>query len=566
MGIWYLPGPAEQNVELTLWQIPSTGVGILITLAVEAVFRYFAPKPSVVHAIVDRLQSIDDMLDCYCRDQPVSAAAVASITQYAVTGTTLVRAWASQDSSNGRDGKRELVLAMLAGRSIDISAALVSSSQGSLAIRQRAELLRSRIIRLQNGLRTSSAMSEQKPDRGNRSASLFSELELTVGLMEAVAAGVLPRAIEVAVLKPSPPPVQFIVKDGFSNPDYIKFALAGTAASMLCYMIYVSLNWPGISTAVTTCALTALTDTGSSRRKQLLRITGASIGGFIFGVGSQVFILPYIDSIVGLIILFACVTTISAYVATSSPRLSYAGLQMALAFYLINFMDFTIPLDLTIGRDRAVGILLGVGAMWLVFERLYPRPAALQMIRQFAKAVRLVASLQPANATSTEFARIYALRDQFGSLLASVKAEAEATTFEQGERQLADLGACRRIRRWHAILQTLFLLELPMLPFPALEKADRTAIAELTAYKVMLESVSTALIHIANHLEMQLSSKSNGQQLESRRDNVKADEGLFGQHSMSPGDQPAPEPLATLFRLTSELRDDVFREPLFDRC
>jgi len=43
---------------------------------------------------------------------------------------------------------------------------------------------------------------------------------------------------------------------------------------------------------------------------------------------------------------------------------------MAFAFYLINVTDFSVSLDLTIGRDRAIGVILGIASMWLVFERL----------------------------------------------------------------------------------------------------------------------------------------------------------------------------------------------------
>jgi len=50
---------------------------------------------------------------------------------------------------------------------------------------------------------------------------------------------------------------------------------------------------------VTTCVLTALTTIGASHQKQILRIAGALIGGFGIGMGAQVFILPYIDSIAG---------------------------------------------------------------------------------------------------------------------------------------------------------------------------------------------------------------------------------------------------------------------------
>ena len=91
--------------------------------------------------------------------------------------------------------------------------------------------------------------------------------------------------------------------------------------------------------------------------------------------------------------VFAAVTAISAYVATSSTRLSYVGLQMAFAFYLINVTDFSISTDLTIGRDRAVGVLLGITMMGIVFERLNPASAAEQMVRTFADSVRLIAAI-----------------------------------------------------------------------------------------------------------------------------------------------------------------------------
>jgi multidrug resistance protein MdtO len=563
MGIWYLPGPAEQNVELTLWQIPSIGLGILITLAVESVFRYFTSRPSVVQGIVDRLQSIEDMLEGYGRGEPVSPDTIRSITQYAITGTSLLRQQATQDSSNGREGTRESILVALAGRGIDISAALVSGSQHSNpALRQRAELLRKQVSRIREAIQNGLAIVVRQPGVTERNAPLFSELEANIALIEGVMASGSSKAFESALMKQSSPPARFVVPDAFSNPDYVKFALAGTAASMLCYMLYVILKWPGISTAVTTCALTALNDTGSSRRKQLLRIVGASIGGFVFGVGSQIFILPYIDSIVGLTILFTCITGISAYVATASPRLSYAGLQMALAFYLINFTDFTIPLDLTIGRDRAVGVLLGVGAMRLVFERIYSRPAAEGMVSQFGKAVRLTAGLKPASARSTEAARIYALRDQFGSLLTSVDAEADAIFFERGERRKVDLAARSRIRRWQPTLKALFFLELPLAPFAPSGKGYQISSDEQQLHEALLGRVSKTLNDVANHLEMQL-SQSRIERLGPRDRNAKAQKVTIDQPSASAFAEVPPEPIATLLRLSSELKDEVFKEPLF---
>src|SRR5262249_20818439 len=168
--------------------------------------------------------------------------------------------------------------------------------------------------------------------------------------------------------------------------------------------------------------------------------------------------LPYVDTIVGLAMLFAFVTGVAAYVATSSPRLSYVGLQIAFAFYLINATSFNISLDLTIGRDRAIGVLLGIAAMWLVFERLFPRPAAVQMVRQFARSARLLANL---NSVGPDEIRIRMLRDEINSAFASVNAEADAVLFESSEKRPVFLAARDRIRRWLSSLRTVYLLELP---------------------------------------------------------------------------------------------------------
>src|SRR5262249_23688935 len=167
------------------------------------------------------------------------------------------------------------------------------------------------------------------------------------------------------------PPRSLFVHDWLSNPEHIKFALKGCLAASICYIIYTALAWPGISTAVLTCILTALTTIGSSRQKQILRLLGAVVGGLVIGMGSQIFILPGLDSIAGFTLLFLTVTIIAGWFATSGPRLSYFGIQLALAFYLITLPEFTIQTSLQVARDRVVGVLLGLSMMWLVFDQLW---------------------------------------------------------------------------------------------------------------------------------------------------------------------------------------------------
>lgn len=159
-----------------------------------------------------------------------------------------------------------------------------------------------------------------------------------------------------------------------SRPDHIagvRFAFKATLAAMLCYIVYSGLDWSGLRTSIITCFFVALSSTGETIHKLGLRLSGALIGGIVAGV-SIVFLFPLMDDIGGFIVLFASVTLLCTWVATSSPLLAYAGLQMAFAFYLGVLQDNGPTDDLTVLRDRLVGIVLGNIAMSLVFSTLWP--------------------------------------------------------------------------------------------------------------------------------------------------------------------------------------------------
>ena len=183
-------------------------------------------------------------------------------------------------------------------------------------------------------------------------APLLDEMERTVNLMTEVFSGTQSAQEYLSSADQLERPM-FLSRDAFVNPEHLRFALKGCLAASACYVIYNAIVWPGISTAVTTCLLTALSTIGASRQKQTLRIAGAIVGGFVIGMGSQIFILPFVDSIAGFLVLFGLVTAVSSWFMTSSPRLSYFGVQLALAFYLIHLQEFRIQTSLGISsRSR----------------------------------------------------------------------------------------------------------------------------------------------------------------------------------------------------------------------
>jgi len=269
-------------------------------------------------------------------------------------------------------------------------------------------------------------------------------------------------------LKSDNSPVRLFAQDALSNSDHIKFGLRGCLAASLCYIIYTSLAWPGISTAVVTCILTALTTIGSSRQKQVLRVSGAIVGGVVVGIGAQVFILPYLDSIGGFTLLFIAVTIVAAWFATSSPRLSYFGVQLALAFFVINLQEFKMQTSLTVARDRVIGILLGLFMMWLVFDQLWSASAVEAMKKSFITSLRLLGqlfSVPPSKDIRVVTEQTSSLREQINTNLDKLKFLGDAVLFEFGSSRQQDLALRGQIMRWQSQVRMLFLMEITWLKY-----------------------------------------------------------------------------------------------------
>jgi multidrug resistance protein MdtO len=187
-------------------------------------------------------------------------------------------------------------------------------------------------------------------------------------------------------------PHQLFVPDALSNPAHWQFALKTTLAIMIVYSVYTMLDWPGLLTSIVTVFFVALGSVGETVHKLTLRISGAIIGGLIAGL-SIVFVLPHFDDIGQLCLLTAVVAVFAGWIATSSERLSYAGMQIALAFFMGILQTYSPATDLTVLRDRVVGILLGNVVMTLVFSVLWPESAVTRLRGALTDALRNVAEL-----------------------------------------------------------------------------------------------------------------------------------------------------------------------------
>ena len=214
--------------------------------------------------------------------------------------------------------------------------------------------------------------------------------ELVAAIRDAVM-----RFAEPDTSAPAPPSEKgrFWVEDAFTNPAHVQYALKTTAAAVFCYLLYSLLDWPGIHTCFLTVYIVAQSTVAESVEKLTLRIIGCLIGAAA-GYAAIVFLVPALTSIGGLMIAVFVGAWIGAYVAGGSPHISYAGFQIAFAFFLCVIQGPGPAFDLTLARDRIVGIVIGNLVAYFALVHLWPvsissrvDPALAAAFRQLAKVV-----------------------------------------------------------------------------------------------------------------------------------------------------------------------------------
>jgi multidrug resistance protein MdtO len=467
----------NDRVEGTLWLAGVVAVGVVVTVVVEYVFRRVHPTTDLTEGIEERLRTVESVLRSAAAERPLDSASEKMLSLYASVGPARLRRLILRSQYSGHFKAQLGTAVALVGQLVDVAANFQlalneRTKQTEAADQARCLRLAGEIEELGKDLVLRRLPGKiQRPSAEEPPALPFlSSMERIVALIPEAFSGSTTMGEFVAAPLDEEAPPPFFAADAFSNPAHVQFALRGTLAAFASYVMYTALDWPGLSTSMATCIITALSTIGSSRQKQILRLGGAFIGGIIFGMGAQIFVLPYLDSITGFTLLFMFVTAISSWIATASPRLSYLGVQLALAFYLINLQEFTIQTSLSIARDRVFGVLLGLMSMWLIYDRLWVKNDLDEMQAVFARNLEMFAELteQLLEKDQTKaIRRIRQLRDQLNAGFQAVNAQADAVLFEFGPSRQRKLQIREDIKRWQPSIRTLLQVQVASVQYLA---------------------------------------------------------------------------------------------------
>ena len=472
--LWDSQISTEGKIEGTLWAFGAISLGSLITVAVELIYAELKAGDAILEPLGDRLAATEALLNNRASGLPVDENTNNQITRFAMLGTSLMRRTLQRSAYPPAYREQMGAVIALVGRLVDVGANVANfSSELPDNARARVCSLAANIRAIRSDLLSGKVPALiELPEQAQHFVGipLFLEMEKTVSLIPEAFAGTLSLAQYMPLPSRADVSVGLFRPDALSNPEHLKFGLRGCFAASLCYLFYNGKAWPGISTAITTCFLTALSTIGSSHQKQLLRVSGAIVGGVVLGIGAEMFILPGLDTIASFAILFLVVTVVSAWIMTSSPRLSYFGVQVVVAFYLINLSEFAVQTSLVLARDRVIGILLGLLMMWLVFDQFWSVSAAAQMKRTFISNLQLLAQFarEPTRGDLRDASeRSYSLRETITSNFDRVRDFAGGVLLEFGSSREQDLALREQIIRWQAQKRMLFLTQIALWKYRA---------------------------------------------------------------------------------------------------
>jgi len=485
----FIPIP-ELAVRASLWLWPVFGIGIAAAVAGNLLIAPTNPETLLRDEIETRMRAAEDVL-ARRRDGRREPSTAARLAEAGITRLLMLlkSAEIAHPSLKTRHSQQSALITLV-DRLVS-GAALLELLPGTAPHaeeRERLQRLAESCAAVRHALADGRTLEPGQPGieplpplRGASTlAPVLSELEHVVDLIRQ-ALGPEGASADAA----APPRVGLFVADAFTNPEYVRYALKGTLAVMICYVLQNAVDWPGIRTCLITCMIVGLANEGATIQKGTLRVTGAVVGAAL-GFAAIMFLIPGMESITSLTLLVAAGSAVAAWVVLGSPRIAYAGVQLAFAFYVCVIQGWEPTWHFDTIRDRLVGIFLGNAIITLVFHYVWPVRASAAMWTSFGSALRTMARLTTISGND-ERAPVATdgLRQQVTRQFATAQQLADQAAFELGDSGGEGRVARERLQQAAADAQSVFLTQLAIAhewPPPAASALPDTLAAELRRF------------------------------------------------------------------------------------
>ena len=127
-----------------------------------------------------------------------------------------------------------------------------------------------------------------------------------------------------------------------------------------------------------------------------------------------------------------------------------------------------LPISLAVARDRIVGILLGLSAMWFVFDQLWSASAAVDMERTFVSTLRFLGRLMRAPVSPNSgvaIGEIDSLRETINTNFDRLRQQADGVMLEFGPFREHKLAIRAQLLRWQLQLRVFFVVRIALLKY-----------------------------------------------------------------------------------------------------
>jgi multidrug resistance protein MdtO len=499
--LWDYPIPAEVRVERTLYTLLAILIACVVTVLIEILFAKKNPPDAVVAAISRRMSLVETLLGLAASAEKTPTTLTLQLSRSAARGVDDL--WGLLANAGYDVGLHNLFgtvigftrqLVELGSNLAEIAPAL------SVEDRQRCRVIAENLgaVRLTLGNNDLPALNDVSFS-GYASNPILMEIERTIDLVVRCSSKEnlsLQRSFSSTVRTTS---TSGAVTASIQNGEHFTIAVRGTLSALVCYLFYMSTGWMNLGASILTCTLTARRLTGASRQRQSLRFAGFIVGAGVIGLGTEVFILPQIDNLMQYAVLFASVVWIGSWVSTSGPRIAFAGFQIVLAYSLVNLNRFTINTSLVPARDSVLGIVLGVAAMWLVFDHLWAETSSASVRGLFLVTLRNIANFKTVSAESPQEAnqRLVTESSRINRDIDKLRDLADMYAFESFPKKPHESLVNRSIRTLLPGLRAFLLVKMGLLQHRnlAVAKVEEGLIQEVE------ERASSALYGLANAIE-----------------------------------------------------------------